>query len=116
MRIAQQLNRTLVLPRVRLRIPKGKNYADMSVATESFDELWDIPYFLECIKSKGDKHSKNPVRVDANPDHYDVDIPLESTFVANKFGEFHNGVGGQRLGAISDQQNNTETYTISVFV
>ena len=102
---AKALNRTLVLPRVRARVPAGGlDYAYLDTPSEYFDVLWDVPHFVECIKNLG-----YGVRIDIDPDaHRDVDVPSNSVFNYNNWG--YNPYDIPYLRGVKDLSNNPSKY------
>jgi hypothetical protein len=80
--IAERLNRTLVLPQVRAKIPKGEIVAEENGVLEDFDYVWDSEHFMHCAREKLNK----PGLVFATDSHhYDVDIHENDTFVLQQF-------------------------------
>ena len=105
---AQALNRTLVLPRVRSRIPQGEVSPSLKTPSGYFDLLWDVPHFLECIKD-----FCHGVRIDVDPDALqDVDADAPSGSIAFRYHSWE-GWGGSdipQLGQVSELLNNTSKY------
>ncbi|KAL7507709.1 hypothetical protein ACHAXN_004854 [Cyclotella atomus] len=52
--LAVQLNRTLVLPKVRPTIPKGRKFALAHSKAEPFSHIWDPDFFIRCARDKLD--------------------------------------------------------------
>ena len=69
--MAQRLNRTVVLPQVRARVPKEYIYAhDTNTPLGPFDYLWDETHFVHCAR-----HSiETPNLIDVNQTHHKVQI------------------------------------------
>ena len=80
--IAERLNRTLVLPQVHAKIPKGEIVAEESAAVEDFDYIWDSAHFINCAREKLDR----PDLVFASDQHhYEFNIPENDTFIMNNY-------------------------------
>eukprot|EP00956_Cyclotella_meneghiniana_P032560 scaffold90134_cov51-Cyclotella_meneghiniana.AAC.3 len=80
--IAYKLNRTLVLPEVFVKIPKGAAYASRKWAqTERFDTIWNDEFFVQCARKKLNR--PDLLLVDSDSYHYTVSIENEHTYGAS---------------------------------
>jgi hypothetical protein len=75
--VAEKLNRTLVLPQVRAKIPKGEIVAEENGILEDFDYVWDSEHFIHCAR---EKLNKPGLIFATDRQHYDVEIPQNDTF------------------------------------
>ena len=75
--VAEKLNRTLVLPQVRAKIPKGEIVAEENGILEDFDYVWDSEHFIHCAR---EKLNKPGLIFATDRQHYDVEIHQNDTF------------------------------------
>lgn len=79
--IAQNLNRTLVLPEILVKIPLGGLYANRKWTTpEPFNVVWDDKFFVQCARNK---LNRPDVLVDSESHHYAVRIKNEHRYTVS---------------------------------